>query len=105
MIDGVAGAYVKAAMTRRLFKFDFRLPGTKKIAPQKIPINIYGRVYGNAGYIYNKYSEGNFLNNKMLYSTGVGLDITTIYDFTLKLEWSFNQLGQNGLYFHRKTLF
>jgi outer membrane protein assembly factor BamA len=105
VIDGLAGGYIKAALTRKLFKFDVRIPGTKKVAPFQIPINIYGRIYGNAGYIYNKYPENNFLSNKMLYSTGFGVDITSIYDFTLKLEWSFNQLGQNGLFFHRKTIF
>jgi hypothetical protein len=41
----------------------------------------------------------------MLYSTGIGIDVLTLYDFTLKLEWSFNQLGQNGLFLHRKSIF
>jgi hypothetical protein len=38
----------------------------------------------------------------MLYSGGLGIDILTLYDFTLKLEWSFNQIGQNGLYLHNR---
>jgi outer membrane protein assembly factor BamA len=105
VIDGVAGGYAKASFARKLFKFNIGIPGTKKIAPKRIPFNIYGRVYGNAGYIYNPDPIGNFLSNKMLYSTGFGVDITSLYDFTLKLEWSFNQLGQNGLFLHRKTIF
>jgi hypothetical protein len=105
VIDGVAGGYLKSSITRKLVNFDIRLPGTRKVAPQRIPINIYGRIYGNAGYIYNPYPGSNYLSNKMLYSSGFGIDITTIYDFTLKLEWSFNQLGQNGLFLHRKTIF
>ncbi len=105
VVDGVAGGYLKTAITHKLFDFDIRIPGTKKIAPQRIPINIYGRIYGNAGYIHNPYPGYNYLSNKMLYSSGIGIDITTIYDFTLKLEWSFNQLGQNGLFLHRKTMF
>jgi outer membrane protein assembly factor BamA len=105
VVDGTAGGYLKASMTRKLVKFDIRIPGTKKLAPQRIPFNIYGRIYGNTGYIYNPYPGNNYLSNKMLYSTGVGLDIVTLYDFTLKLEWSFNQLGQNGLFLHKKTIF
>jgi len=105
VVDGVAGGYMKASFTRKMLSFGFNIPGTKKIAPQRIPINIYGRVYGNAGYIYNPDQGDNFLANKMLYSTGIGLDITSIYDFTLKIEWSFNQLGQNGIFLHRKTMF
>ncbi|RYY62182.1 MAG: hypothetical protein EOO05_03695 [Chitinophagaceae bacterium] len=105
VVDGVAGGYLKGSVTRKMLSFAFNIPGTKKIAPQRIPINIYGRVYGNAGYIYNPDQGENFLANKMLYSTGIGLDITSIYDFTLKIEWSFNQLGQNGIFLHRKTMF
>jgi len=105
VIDGAAGGYLKASLTRKLFGFDFRFPGTKKLAPMRIPINFYGRVYGNTGYIYNPYPGENYLSNKMLCSAGFGVDITSIYDFTLRLEWSFNQLGQNGLYVHRKTIF
>lgn len=105
VIDGTAGGYLKASFTRRLFDFDIRVSGTKKITPIRIPIKIYGKVYGNTGYIYNPDPGDNSLSNKMLFSSGLGIDITTIYDFTLKLEWSFNQLGQNGLFLHRKSIF
>jgi outer membrane protein assembly factor BamA len=105
VVDGAIGGYIKAAFNRRLFKFDIRVPGFKKLAPSRIPFNIYAKIYGNTGYIYNPYPGNNYLSNKMLYSSGLGIDITTLYDFTLKLEWSFNQLGQNGLFLHRRTMF
>lgn len=105
VVDGSAGGYLKASFTRKLFNFNIRVPGTKKIAPQKIPFNIYGRVYGNSGYVYNPAPGNNYLSNKMLYSSGFGIDITTIYDFALKLDWSFNQLGQNGIFIHKKVIF
>jgi len=105
VVDGVAGGYLKASVTKRLLNFNINFKGTKKIAPLRIPVNIYGRIYGNTGYIYDPQPGGNTLANKMLFSSGLGLDIVTIYDFTLKLDWSFNQLGQNALYFHRKSVF
>jgi outer membrane protein assembly factor BamA len=106
VIDGVAAGYLKATFTRKILKFDIRVPGFKSIAPQRIPVSIYAKVYGNTGYVRNPQPGENFLTNKMLYSTGIGLDIFTFYDFTLKLEWSFNQLGQNGLFLHsRKSFF
>jgi len=105
VVDGVVGGYIKASLTRKLFNFNIRVPGTKKIAPQRIPFNIYGRVYGNSGYVYNPNPGNNYLSNKMLYSGGFGVDITTIYDFALKLDWSFNQLGQNGIFIHKKVIF
>lgn len=105
VVDGAAGGYLKASVTRKLFDFDIRIPGTRNLAPRRIPFNIYGKIYGNTGYVYNPYPGDRFLANQMLYSTGFGIDITTIYDFTMKLEWSFNQIGQNGLFLHRKSVF
>jgi hypothetical protein len=105
VVDGVAGAYVKTSLGQKLVNFNIRVPGTKKLAPQRIPFNIYGKLYGNTGYVHNPVPGDNYLANKMLYSWGMGLDITTIYDFALKLEWSFNQLGQNGIFIHKKVIF
>ncbi|MEP7373750.1 MAG: POTRA domain-containing protein [Chitinophagaceae bacterium] len=105
VIDGVAGGYLKASFTRKLVGFNVKLPGTKKIAPQKIPFGIYGRIFGNTGYTYNPNPVNSSLSNKMLYSAGLGIDITTIYDFTFRIDWSFNQLGQNGIFLHKKTVF
>lgn len=105
VVDGVAGGYLKAAFTRKIFNFSFNLPGYKKMPPLRVPVNIYGRIYGNTGYIYDPKPGENALANKMLYSSGIGLDIVTIYDFVLKLDWSFNQMGQNGVFFHRKGVF
>lgn len=105
VIDGTAAAYLKATYTRKLVEFSFHLPGTKKIAPKNVPVKIYGKVFGNTGYIYNPKPGNNSLSNQTLVSSGFGLDVVTIYDFILKLEWSFNQLGQNGLFLHRKTIF
>ena len=105
VIDGVAGGYLKASFTRKLVGFNVNMPGTKRIAPQKIPFGIYGRVYGNTGYTYNPNPVNSSLSNKMLYSAGLGIDITTIYDFTFRIDWSFNQLGQNGIFLHKKTVF
>lgn len=105
VVDGVLAGYLKTAFTRKLFKFNIKIPAIKKWDEQIIPFTFYGKVYGNAGYVHNPQPGENSLSNKMLYSAGIGIDILTFYDFTLKLEWSFNQLGQNGLFLHRKTIF
>jgi outer membrane protein assembly factor BamA len=105
IIDGVMAGYLKTAFTRRLVKFRLTVPGAKKWDEQKIPFTIYAKVYGNTGYVYNPQPGENSLSNKILFSAGAGIDILTIYDFTLKLEWSFNQLGENGLFLHRKSIF
>ena len=105
VIDGVAAGYLKAAYTRKVINFNVRIPGTRKIAPQRVPFNIYARVFGNTGYVHQPEPGPNSLSNKMLFTGGFGIDITTIYDFTLKLDWSFNQLGQNGIFIHKRSVF
>jgi outer membrane protein assembly factor BamA len=105
VIDGVAAAYIKTTYTRKLVNFDIKMPGGKKREASRIPFKIYGKVYGNAGYVDNPQPGENFLINKMLYSAGIGIDVITLYDLTFKLEWSFNQLGQNGIFLHRKSIF
>lgn len=70
-----------------------------------IPFAVYGKVFGNSGYVYQPDPGENTLSNTMLWSGGIGIDIVTLYDVTIKLEWSFNSLGQNGLFLHRKTIF
>jgi len=105
VIDGVAGSCAKTTLTRQLFDFKIHLPNTKKQTTNNIPFRIFGRIYSNAGYVYNPNPGLNDLNNRMLFSGGIGLDIVTFYDVSIKLDWSFNQLGQNGLYLHRKNNF
>ncbi len=88
-----------------MFDFNIKIPGGKKRETQRIPVKVYGKIYGNAGYVDNPQPGDNPLPNKMLYSGGIGIDILTLYDVTFKLEWSFDQLGQNGIFLHRKSIF
>jgi outer membrane protein assembly factor BamA len=105
VIDGVAGGFAKATVARQLLSTRIPLPTPIK-RMDHIPVKVYGKIYGNAGYVYSKddYLD-NQLNNRMLYSGGVGIDVILMYDFIFRVEWSFNQLGQNGIYLHdRKYL-
>lgn len=105
VIDGVAGGYVKTTLTREIFNFSVKVPEIKGKSANRIPVRIFAKVYGNSGYIHNPQPGDNQLSNMMLYSGGIGIDILTLYDVTFRFEYSFNQLGQNGLFIHRKTIF
>jgi outer membrane protein assembly factor BamA len=105
VIDGVAGGYLKASFVRKILSFDINMRGTKALTPGKIPFTFYAKIYGNTGYIYNPDKGTNSLANRFLYSSGIGIDVITLYDFILKLEWSFNQLGQNGVFLHPRSIF
>jgi hypothetical protein len=105
VVDGVAGGYIKSTLVREILNIYLHGKLKRNGEMQHIPFRIYAKAYGNAGYMHNPSPGANALNNKMLYSGGVGLDIITHYDFTIKLEWSFNQIGQNSIYLHRKSYY
>lgn len=65
-----------------------------------VPLRIYPKVFTDLGYGVNKYPGNSFLNNRLLYSAGVGIDLVTAYDFKLRLEYTWNHLGEKGLFLH-----
>ena len=108
VIDGVAGGYMKASFAVPLLDKVLNMPLNKFSFLDrwsKLPFKVYAKAFINSGYVYNQHSGSNTLSNKMLYSGGFGLDIITLTDLVIKLEWSFNLLGQNGLYLHPSNSF
>ncbi|WP_121352858.1 POTRA domain-containing protein [Flavisolibacter nicotianae] len=103
IIDGVTGGYAKATISRSLLKTAVSLPQNKWFKSlRSIPVKLFVKSFVNTGYAYNgNETPYNGLNNRMLYSAGVGADLVLFTDLVFKFEWSFNQLGQNGLYLHQ----
>jgi outer membrane protein assembly factor BamA len=97
VVDGMLGLVGKFNLGYEMFNVNLKLP-IKSKTYSNIPIKFYGKIYNDVGYCYNPYVNNNLFNNKLMHSYGIGLDIVTIYDIVFKLEYSFNQLGQKGLY-------
>jgi outer membrane protein assembly factor BamA len=104
VVDGVAAALVRNTFKREIASF--MVPTyLRSRSHDVVPFKIYLKAYGDIGYVYNKNFPGNSLVNRMLYTAGTGLDVVTLYDFVFRVEYSFNQLGQNGLFLHIKNEF
>jgi outer membrane protein assembly factor BamA len=101
--DGLAGILVRNTLRREIFHFNLMSPFNTSI--QKIPFQFYAKTYADAGYAYNESSDANYLVNRMMYTAGFGIDMKTIYDIILRFEYSFNQKGENGFFFHVKNDF
>lgn len=104
VIDGVAGLLSKQTIRKELFRFNiptFISSGSH----DRIPFRVYAKAFGDVGYSHNKMFRDNSLTNRMLYTAGGGIDIVTFYDFVFRFDYSFNQLGQNGLFLHFKNEF
>lgn len=104
VIDGVVGALGRVTARKQLISAELRSP-VKSKSHDKIPFRVFLKGYGDAGYAYIPNPVNSLLNNKWLKAWGAGLDIVTFYDVVLKLEYSFNQFGQGGLFIHTKTDF
>jgi outer membrane protein assembly factor BamA len=102
-IDGVAGGFAKASIHRRVLDHKFGMHIKKLPQLSSIPVKIYVKAFANAGYIYNEQPGNNYLNNTLLASAGVGLDVVLFYDFTFHLEWSVNGNSGNGLYLSNRN--
>lgn len=104
VIDGVAGMMSRQTFRRELLNFSLPTFLASK-THDRVPIRVYAKAYADFGYAMNRSSPENSLANRMLYTTGLGLDIVTFYDFVFRFDYSFNQLGQNGLFLHFKHEF
>ncbi|MEO6229984.1 MAG: POTRA domain-containing protein [Ferruginibacter sp.] len=97
VVDGVAFGLLKSTLKKKLFSFSIPFPFKSKTFTA-IPFSFYAKTYADAGFVYNKRKYLTNLNNRFLYSGGFGIDVLTLYDVSIRFEYSFNQLGENGLF-------
>jgi hypothetical protein len=103
--DGGAGGMIRTTLRRQVYQFTIKNL-IKSKSHSNIPFRFFAKVYGNLGYVYNKNPGTSFMNNKLLRTGGIGLDIVTIYDWAIKLDFSFNQFDSGGkLYLHTQSDF
>ena len=73
----------------------------------RVPVEVYVNLFFDAGYVSDKFETyklyDNTLVKKMMYGTGAGIDFITYYDKVLGFDYSFNALGERGLFIHWKA--
>ncbi len=40
------------------------------------------------------------LSDNFLWGNGIGVDIVTLYDISVSINFSMNNLGESGIYYH-----
>ncbi|MDW7694455.1 hypothetical protein R9C00_06870 [Flammeovirgaceae bacterium SG7u.111] len=90
---------------RSNLKYELVKPNVKKVKPgeedskfKSIQYAFYLNLLADAGYVVNNFTENNPLNNKGLFSWGLGLDFVTYYDLVLRFEYTFNSVGTRGFF-------
>jgi outer membrane protein assembly factor BamA len=100
VVDGNAATLFKAAFHQRIGSYTVTNPLTKKFFPS-VKYTFWIKAFTNLGYVYSEEkNKANPLANSLLRTAGIGLDLISIYDFVLNMEYSINQLGDKGLYLH-----
>ncbi len=76
VVDGTSFFILKSTLRRQVYAFNVKLPWI----PQKfntVPVRLLLKAYSDAGYTYSKAPVTGYLNNRMLYTWGLGLDIVS----------------------------
>jgi outer membrane protein assembly factor BamA len=103
VVDGQNYGLAKLTFKRELFNTQLNVAEYMPFRQfQTIPMALYLKVYGDAGYVRNKIytAEDNFLANTMLYGYGIGLDFVTFYNTVFRVDFSMNRQQQTGFFFH-----
>jgi outer membrane protein assembly factor BamA len=103
VVDGIGLLLDRNTMMREMAHFN--IPFLRGTSHDHIPFRIYAKTYVDLGYVLNRYNNQNSLQNVLLYTYGAGLDMVTFYDFVFRIEYSINQLGEKGLFFHIRNDF
>ncbi len=103
-IDGVAYSTAKFNLKREII--NFTIPTFfKSKTYRKIPFKVFAKAFTDFGYVYSRELPITRLNNKLLYTGGLGIDILTLYDIRIRFDYSINQLGENRLAVNNRSGF
>jgi hypothetical protein len=105
VIDGVMAGIAKATLRREILELRVPTLFLKSEKYRKIPFKIIAKIYGDAGGVHTPYFNNSILANRLLYTWGGGIDVLSYYDFVARFEYSFNQLGEKGLFLHLRRDF
>lgn len=101
VMDGQAWGLIRSNLRFKALDTNIESPFFYNTPFGSIPVQAYFKVFADAGYVSgNTFTATNTLNNRMLYGGGIGLDITTYYDWVFRIEGAMNGLGELGLYLH-----
>jgi outer membrane protein assembly factor BamA len=106
VMEGNAWFLYRAEMRNRIFNRILHLDVIPFKQFNTIPLQLYIKAFYDAGYMQYPYALlENTLANIWLKGWGAGLDFVTYYDKSLRIEYSFNQLGQSELFLHYDEAF
>ncbi len=107
VLDGTDFILTKSSLRWKLVDKLFNLNEFMPLRQFKLmDLKIYLSFNTDTGYVNEPtYRETNALNNKWIVGYGPGLDIMLFNNYLFSFEYSFNQLGQSGLFISNRVSF
>ena len=110
VIEGPNFFLNKTTLKKKILSRNWRIESMPLEQFRYFPIAIYLKTYLDLGYVENyplyRQSEINTaLSDRLLTGAGAGLDIVTVYDTVLRLEYTFTREGTRGFFFNIKKEF
>ena len=103
LINGYSYLTYRNTLKRNIFSKTYSRDNEKFVKRIKnIPLSLYFKIFFDSGYVweYKNQNNNNFLNNKYIYSYGIGLDLVTIKNISFSSELSRNSLNEFNLSFN-----
>ncbi len=108
VLDGIDHLLVKNHIKKRVINYEYKLNGPKFIPDQFKSINIQMHLRFNFDFAYVNepvYIDTNTLNNRWIYGYGPAIDIILYNSYLFSIEYSFNDLGEHGLFIQTSNAF
>jgi outer membrane protein assembly factor BamA len=102
VIDGLDMGLARTTLRYKVFEREFNFGKVMPIrAFRTMPFKVFLTLNGDMGYVNGPFTRSeNFLNNKMLFSTGVGINFVLYYDKVVQINYSWNELNEAGVFLH-----
>ena len=107
VIDGTDYIVNKAIVKLQVVEpMTFTVPYIRMKQFNKVHFAMYLNIMGDVGYVNNQFPyPGNYMENALQYSAGIGLDFVTYYDKVLGVGYAINRYGVGGFFFYANTPF
>ena len=99
LIQGYSNAIYRNTIKKELFNKTWNIEKYNLKKFKTLPFRIYGKIFFDSGYVWG-YSNNNNTKytNKLIYSTGLGLDFVGIKNYSFSTEFSRNAENKYNFY-------
>ena len=108
VMDGMDHVLFTNHIKKRILNFDYTIESLAFLPAQFKSINIQAHLRFNFDFAYINepyYIATNTLNNRWIYGFGPALDIIIYNSYLFSFEYSFNDLGERGLFLEARNAF